>query len=53
MKQSMWWGKKKRRRWSLCTKEEEDKPKKQKWNAQSDGTYPQEKKTVKLMAQKI
>jgi hypothetical protein len=46
-------GKKKKGRWSLCTKEEEeDKPKK-KWNAQSDGTYPQEKKTVKLMAKKI
>jgi len=30
MKQSMWWGKKKKGRWSLCTKEEEDKPKKNK-----------------------
>ncbi len=27
--------------------------KNKKWNAQSDGTYPQEKKTVKFMAKKF
>jgi hypothetical protein len=53
MKQSMWWEKKKMEDGAYAQKKKKTNQKKQKWNAQSDETYPQEKKTVKLMANKI